>query len=120
MAKIKEYEAAEVVNLQFGRVKLTAEQAAPRMHCLSGKKNQKSGVFEIVKPIQFKVGESFGYDGDIPKSMLVLMDEKPQAPDPADPDVDPEGASDPDDSIDFDGEAEADLTPADTESADPE
>lgn len=70
MAKMKEYTASAVVMLHSGKVKLNKDQARRRRRCLEGKKDQKSGVFRIVKPIQFKVGEAFGYDGEIPKSMI--------------------------------------------------
>lgn len=74
MAKAQEmqtYTAAVVVTLHSGKVKLTADQARRRMHCLKGSKaGQKSGIFTILSPIQFKVGEEFGYDGDMPKAMI--------------------------------------------------
>lgn len=70
VSKMKQYCAAQVITLRVGKVKLTEQQARRRMQCVSGKKGQKSGIFEIVRPIQFKVGEEFGYDGEIPKFML--------------------------------------------------
>jgi len=47
-----------------GRVKLSVEQAASRLHNL---KDLGEGIFEIINPIEFKHGEKFGYDGDVPK-----------------------------------------------------
>lgn len=65
---MKTYSAAVIVTLSSGRLKLTPDQARTRAHNLTPV-NATSGVYEIVKPVQFKRGESFGYDGDIPKAM---------------------------------------------------
>ena len=48
------------------RVTLTAAQAKTRMHnlkCIDG------DVHEVLRPIQMKHGEQFGYSGDIHKNM---------------------------------------------------
>lgn len=69
--EIKSCLAGAVITLHSGRVKLTEDQANRRASCLSNdKKGGKAGVYNIEKPIQFKLGEVFGYDGEIPKSML--------------------------------------------------
>ncbi len=59
------------VRLVGGVLGLTEKQAAPRLHHL--KPLKKKGLFEIVQPVVFKVGEVIGFDGDIPKSQAKLM-----------------------------------------------
>lgn len=58
----------EVVNkplrLGEGVVSLTDEQAADRMHNL---KKAGKGRYEILRPVEFKVGETLGYEGEVPK-----------------------------------------------------
>ena len=44
------------LNVNGGKVKLSKEQASDRKSCL---KLVKGGVYEVVKPIQFKIGEKF-------------------------------------------------------------
>ena len=56
-----------------GRVKLSVDQAASRIHNL---KSLGDGVFEIVNPIEFKNGEVFGHDGEVPKVMASVVKEK--------------------------------------------
>ena len=65
---MKNYSAAAVITLASGRVKLTPEQYKTRAHNLMPV-NAAAGVYEIVKPVQFKRGESFGYDGILTKAM---------------------------------------------------
>ena len=57
-----------VVELPAGTVELSDEQAARRKHAIEriGKRGRK---FAILKPLQFKHGETFGYDGDLPKHL---------------------------------------------------
>ena len=74
MSKMKVYTAAAVITLHEGRVQLTQEQARRRKSQITSKRNQKSGTYSIVKPVQFKVGECFGYDGEIPKAMLEQLE----------------------------------------------
>lgn len=64
----------KVVNGPFrvftGRVELTEAQAKERGHLL--RESGAKGVYEVVKPIEFKVGEVFGYDGTLPKNGNVV------------------------------------------------
>ncbi|MCR4332814.1 MAG: hypothetical protein NUV34_08975 [Sulfuricaulis sp.] len=63
---MKEFTATALVKLGAGRVRMDADQAKTRaqnLHPVS------DGVFEIVNPIQFKRGERFGWDGEVPKAM---------------------------------------------------
>lgn len=51
------------LNVNAGRVKLTKDQARRRAHLLAAV-DGKEGEFDVVRPIQFKVGETFGFEGD--------------------------------------------------------
>lgn len=53
------------------RVKLTAEQFRPREHAL--RDIDKGGTYEIVQPIEFKLGETFEYSGDFGKGMDAVV-----------------------------------------------
>ncbi|TAK45259.1 MAG: hypothetical protein EPO27_10595 [Betaproteobacteria bacterium] len=63
---MKEYVAKAVLTLGAGRVRIDVEQAKTRAHNL---KPLGEGLHEIVNPIQFKRGERFGWDGEVPKAM---------------------------------------------------
>jgi len=67
MMAMKKYQATAVVVLCSGKVKLTKDQAASRSHLLE--QVNKKGVFKIVDTIQFKAGENFSFDGEIPKGI---------------------------------------------------
>lgn len=63
-----------VLTLQAGaQVGLRPDQAATRAPFLKPVPKKK-GWFEVLAPIQFKVGEAIQYDGDLPKSMVELVD----------------------------------------------
>lgn len=65
------------IDVRAGLVALTPAQAKTRMHNL---KARADGVYEVLKPIQFKHGEAFGYDGEFPKAMVdVLADPEAEA-----------------------------------------
>jgi hypothetical protein len=57
---------AASVRLHSGVLSLTKEQAATRLHNL---KALDKGHYEIVQPVEFKRGETIGYDGEISKAM---------------------------------------------------
>jgi hypothetical protein len=61
---MKRYKMLKIMNLNSGRVELNDNQYKRRAHAL---KHVHGNVYEIAKAIQFKVGEEFGYDGEIPK-----------------------------------------------------
>jgi hypothetical protein len=64
------------LNLRAGRLSLTEEQAARRKHLLK----QDGDQYVIVGPVQFKVGESFDYEGDaLPKGYAEAEAPKPKA-----------------------------------------
>jgi len=63
--------AGQPVTVNSGQVGLTKEQAAARSHALKlvGKLGKDCvGVFEVTAPIQFKIGETFGFSGEVGKS----------------------------------------------------
>jgi len=58
--------------LPTGIVTLSPAQASSRAQNL---KSLGDGRFQIVNPVQFKAGEEFGYDGELPKALAdVLLD----------------------------------------------
>ena len=54
-----------------GKLELTDVQAKPRMHNLKPVKGEV-GVYEVVEPVEFKVGEIVGFDGEPPKSLITV------------------------------------------------
>lgn len=78
MSDMKSVMTTSAVTLPAGgRVELTASQAASRKHSLRRVRADKAGAgtYEILAPVQFKAGERFGYDADLPKAMAdVLID----------------------------------------------
>lgn len=59
---------AGVLTLNMGLVGLSDAQANARAMCLA--KAKAPGVFEVVKPVQFKVGELVGIEiDDVPKAL---------------------------------------------------
>lgn len=68
---MKQFKAEHAaVDVLSGQVKLSAEQARARLHNLKAVDTKKdgSGVYQVVQPIQFKRGETFGFDGDVGKN----------------------------------------------------
>lgn len=63
---MERFEVTEVMNLNGGTVELDEDQARRRIHNIV---EVDKGVYEIVNPIQFKVGETFGYDGEVNKAL---------------------------------------------------
>lgn len=68
---MKEITLLQPITLASGSVNLSKEQAACRLHNLIDKGD---GVYEIKRPIGFKAGEVFEYDGVIPKSHYDAVD----------------------------------------------
>lgn len=54
------------VQLTGGVLTLSKEQAADRAHALK----EVKGKFEIVNTVEFKQGETFGFEGDMPKTFI--------------------------------------------------
>lgn len=56
---MKTYRTLEVVTINAGKIGLTDEQAAKRIHLL---KKKSKGVYEPLGPIMFKAGEEIKLD----------------------------------------------------------
>lgn len=67
---MQKYHIAAVLTLHTGTLELSDAQYARRKHAL---KKVGKGKYEIVTPVQFKVGEVVGYEGDIPKALATVM-----------------------------------------------
>lgn len=65
---MKQYKATVVTTLVGGNVELDEDQVRRRRHILTA---NEDGSHAVKDKIQFKVGEEFGYDGDVPKGMVV-------------------------------------------------
>lgn len=64
--------AERPITVNSGQVQLTAAQAKTRLHNLKlVKAGKESGVYEVVQPIQFKAGETFGFDGVMRKDGIL-------------------------------------------------
>lgn len=63
---MNKYQATVVTNLIGGNVELDADQFRRRRHAVT--KNE-DGSYAVKNKIQFKAGEEFGYDGDVPKGL---------------------------------------------------
>lgn len=64
------YTTTEPVTLTGGILELDADQARRRLHNL---RKLDDGRFEIVRAVNFKAGETFGFDGDVPKAVAKSM-----------------------------------------------
>lgn len=66
------YEVTAVsARINSGVLELTKEQAGPRLHNL---KLIKGNKYEVLNTVEFKRGEVFGYDGDLPKVLADVME----------------------------------------------
>lgn len=80
-------------NFAGGVLKLTKEQAKAREHALE---DLGDGYFEVMTPVGFKRGEIVGFDGEVNKALLQLVDEIGEAPSaPPAPPAPPAGAQAP-------------------------
>lgn len=59
------------VTLASGVLQLNKDQAGSREHAL---RKLGDGLFLIEQPVQFKLGEIFGYDGEAGKALLAEME----------------------------------------------
>lgn len=69
---MKKYKATGIVSLSSGRVRIDSEQAKRRMHAMTVV-DEKKGIYELKSRVHFKVGETFGYDGEIPKGIAAAL-----------------------------------------------
>lgn len=75
---MKTHVITDVATFQPGTILgLSEAQAAPRVHAL---KKLGAGRYETTATVQFKVGETIGVDGDLPKHLAsAVIDEKEAA-----------------------------------------
>ncbi len=67
---MNKYTVTHPITIQSGLLQLTPAQAKGRLHNLT---EVASGLFEVVKPVCFKAGESIGYEGDLPKNLVEFV-----------------------------------------------
>ena len=71
---MRKYQVSEkYIEIGVGNVLLTPDQYKTRAHNLSAQ--DESGACAILKPIQFKFGEMFGFDGDFGKHLSQFVTE---------------------------------------------
>lgn len=63
-------------------LELDEKQAKARIHNL---KKVKSGIYKVVRVVQFKNGEEVGFDGDIPKTHISMIEPMESAKGKIDP-----------------------------------
>ncbi len=73
------------VNFSDGVLELSEEQYGARAHNLE---DLGKGRYKIVNTVQFKHGEMVGYEGEVNKTLLSLIEEEGKK-EPDDPDKDP-------------------------------
>ncbi len=64
------YTTTEAVTLTSGILELDADQVRRRLRDI---KKLDDGRFEIVRAVNFKAGETFGFDGIVPKATAKSM-----------------------------------------------
>lgn len=69
---VKTYTTIAIARIAQGTLALSPAQASARAHAL---KNVGEGLFEITSPVEFKVGETFGYDLDLPRVLASCLEE---------------------------------------------
>lgn len=67
--KLYQVEAVSVA-INTGVLELSLGQAQRRRHLL---KQISENQYEVLSPVQFKRGETFGYSGDVNKSLMTEM-----------------------------------------------
>lgn len=67
---MQRYITVGIVNIVSGILDLTPEQASSRQGSIV---SLGDGLYEVTRPIQFKRGEIFGYDGDINRTLAELI-----------------------------------------------
>lgn len=67
---MQRYITTDAVTLCHGILELTPEQAAGRRHLLT---DLGDGLYGIASAVQFKAGETVGYDGDVNKALMECL-----------------------------------------------
>jgi hypothetical protein len=64
---MQKFKVIKPIHLQSGVLELSSGQARERTHAV---RSLGADRFRILHPVQFKVGEEFGFEGDLPKAFL--------------------------------------------------
>lgn len=71
---MQKYTTKAITRLTGGQIELSERQASDRAACL---RKVGDAVYEIMKPIEFKIGETFSYSDDIPRSLADCLIAEP-------------------------------------------
>jgi len=75
---MKYYTVLAFAQIAVGTLALTPAQARTRTHALKALGHDH---YEVIAPVEFKIGETFGYDLELPRTLaLALEEEKEQSP----------------------------------------
>lgn len=69
---MKTYTTTAAARIGTGILALSLQQASTRTHAL---RDLGDGQYEILQPVEFKVGETFGYDQEIPRVLAACLEE---------------------------------------------
>ena len=61
----------DFIEFHSGILEIEESQSKPRIHNL---RKVKDNTFEVMRKVQFKRGETIGYDGELNKYMLGLLE----------------------------------------------
>jgi hypothetical protein len=93
---MKEFKVtAPFVQLHTGHLRLSKAQAQARRYALE---SLGESLFLIVRPVGFKLGETFGYDGELLKAQAVRLSSATSEPEPEqkpEPEPEPESELEP-------------------------
>jgi len=73
---MKTYTTILAARIGTGILALSVAQASVRRHALT---SLGEGLYEITGPVEFKVGETFGYDQELPRCLVACLEESEQA-----------------------------------------
>lgn len=82
---MKNYTTTQLVSLAAGSLlRLSVAQAVARRHALEpfkvpGEKEPQVVVVKAVAAVQFKAGETFGYEGELPKALADFVEDPKDA-----------------------------------------
>ena len=73
---MKTYTTRAAARIGTGILALTPTQASSRLPNLRA---LGDGCFEILTPVEFKAGETFGFDQELPRSLVACLEESEQS-----------------------------------------
>lgn len=73
---MRTYTTIAAARIGTGILALSLQQASTRTHAL---RDLGDGQYEILQPVEFKVGETFGYDQEIPRVLAACLEESGEA-----------------------------------------